>query len=94
MRGLGSVQEKPVAHRLCAQYHILGHGHHRHQHEVLVHHANAMGDGVTGAVDADLLSPDQDVALIGGIEAVEDVHQRGLAGSILAQQGMYFSLLQ
>ena len=38
------------------QHHVLGDGQHRHQHEVLVHHADARRDGVVGVWILDLLA--------------------------------------
>ena len=43
-------------------------------------------DGVGGPGDLDGLAVEQDLALVGLGEPVEDVHQRGLAGAVLAQQ--------
>ena len=34
---------------------------------------------------------DQDLALVRVVEAVEDVHQRGLPGAVLAKQRMYLT---
>ncbi len=39
----------------------------------------------------DLFAVQQDLALVGPVEAVEDVHQGGLAGAVLAEQGMYLA---
>jgi hypothetical protein len=39
-------------------------------------------------VDRDRLPVDADLTFVGLVEAVEDPHQRRLAGAILAQQGM------
>ena len=41
-----------------------------------------------GSCDVDDLAIEQDLALIGPGQAVEDVHERGLAGAVLAQQGV------
>ena len=90
---LGSIQENPVARGLDAQHHVLGDGHHRHEHEVLVHHADAARDGIVGGVDIHLFPADQDLAFIRLIQAVEDVHQGGLAGAVFPQQGMDLALL-
>ncbi len=42
--------------------------------KVLVHHADAEGDGVIGLGHVDLLAADEDIAFILVIEPVEDVH--------------------
>ena len=51
--------------RLDAEHHVLGDGEDGHQHEVLVHHADAGGDGVGRASERDRLAVDQDLALVG-----------------------------
>ena len=84
--GLGPVEEDRVGHRLVAQQDVLGDGEDRHEHEVLVDHADAAGDGVGRAGDLDRLAVEQDLALVRRGEAVEDVHQRGLARAVLAEQ--------
>ena len=55
-----------------------------HQHEVLVHHADARRDRRVGGMDGGFLAVDADRAGIGMVEAVEDRHQRRLAGAVLA----------
>ncbi len=76
-----------------AQNDVLEDGEIVDQHEVLVHHADAeregmagIGDGVGGAVDADL-------AAVGRVEAVEDRHQGRLAGAVLADDAMHGAAL-
>ena len=58
--GLGHAlgQQGPA---LGAEHHVLQHGERIDQHEVLVHHADAGGDGVVGAVDRGLGAVDEDV---------------------------------
>ena len=53
---------------------------------MLVDHADAAGDGVGRPGELDLLAVEQDLALVRPGEPVEDVHQRGLAGAVLAEQ--------
>ena len=68
--------------------------HHRDQHEVLVHHPDPAVDRVLGRVERDRLAVEPDLALVGLVEAVEDVHQRRLARAVLAQQRMHLALPQ
>ena len=68
---------------LASQHDVFEYGHGRHQHEVLVHHADAMGDGLRGPAQTDRLAVDQDLAAVGGVEAVEDGDEGGLAGAVL-----------
>ena len=53
------------------------------QHEVLVHHADAELQRMAGIGDVLELAVDEDLAAVGGVEAVEDRHQRRLAGAVL-----------
>ena len=71
-----------------AQGHVFRHGEDRDQHEVLVHHADAGGHGVAGSAEDDGFVVYQDLALGGLVQPVENVHQRGLAGAVLAEQAM------
>ncbi len=59
-----------------------------HEHEVLVDHADAAVDGVRWAGDLDGLPVEQDLARVRRGQAVEDVHERRLAGAVLAEQGV------
>jgi hypothetical protein len=74
---------------LGAEHDVFEDGEIIDQHEMLVHHADAerqrvaaVGDGMGSAVDADF-------AAIGSIEAVEDGHQRRLAGAVLADDAVH-----
>ena len=55
---------------------------------MLVDHPDAGAHRVAGAGEGDRLAVDQDLALVGLVEPVEHVHQRALAGAVLAQQGV------
>ena len=83
-----AVEEDRVGHRLLAEEDVLGDGQHRDEHEVLVDHADAAGDRVGGSGDLDRLAVEQDLALVRRRQPVEDVHQRRLAGAVLAEQGV------
>ena len=58
---------------------------------MLVDHADAQANGVGGRLDAHGLAVEQDRPGVGLIETVQDLHQRGLAGAVLAQQRMHFA---
>src|SRR5690606_24920280 len=58
------------------------------QHEVLVDHADAGPDRVLGALDPALFAVDPDRAPVGLVVAVEDVHERRLAGAVLADDAV------
>ena len=44
-----------------------------------------------GLRDVDRFAVESDLALVGPVEAVEDLHQRALAGTVLAQQGVHLT---
>jgi hypothetical protein len=50
------------------------------------HHADPSPDGVAGAFDLDGLVVHEDLALVRLQQSIQDVHQRGLAGAVLAEQ--------
>ena len=81
-------------HGLGREDDVLGDRHHRDQHEVLVDHADAVLDRGLRRAELGRLAVDQDLALVGPVEAVEDVHQRRLAGAVLAQQRVHLALAQ
>ena len=86
-RGRG-VDDPHRPDRLVAQGHGLGDGEDRHQHEVLVDHADPGGHGVARPGEGHGLAVDEDLALVRPVQAVQDVHEGGLAGAVLAQQGV------
>ncbi len=87
------VQQRPVG-RLGAQHQVLGHAHDRDEHEVLVDHPDAQVDRPPRGFDLHRLAVEQDLALVGLVEPVEDVHQRRLARAVLTQQRVDLPALQ
>ena len=73
---------------LAAEDDVLEHGEVVGEHEVLVDHADAGLDRVGRGGEAHLLAVDQHRALVGGLHAVEDLHQRRLAGAVLTADGV------
>ena len=69
---------------LGAQHQVLEHGEGVDQHEVLVDHADAVGDGVARARHLDRLAADPYLARIGAVEPVENAHQGRFAGTVFA----------
>jgi len=67
---------------------VLGDGGVAAQRDLLVHQADAQPHGMGRAVDAHIQAVERDRALVGLVDAVDDVHQRGLAGAVLAAQGV------
>ena len=84
----GLEVEGAAAGALRAEGHVLRDGEHRHQHEVLVHHADPGGHGVPGAPEGHLGAVHQDASPARPVQAVEDVHQGGLARPVLAEEAV------
>ena len=78
----GSKTPPPPARQ--TQRHVLGHGEARHELEVLVHHADAVAQGVRGRLERDRLAVDENLARVGLVQAVENLHQGALARAVLA----------
>ena len=55
---------------------------------MLVHHPHARVDRGARGAEPHLLALDQDLALVGVVEPVEDVHQRRLPRAVLAEERM------
>ena len=85
---LAAIEEDGIGHRLLAEQDVVGDRQHRHEHEVLVDHADAPADGVGRIVDRDGRAIEEDLAGVGRGQSVQDVHERGLAGPVLAEQGV------
>ncbi len=76
------------AARGVAHEDVLGHGELRVEAQLLVHRGHAGGLGLVGAVEADLLAIDADGAAVRLVHARDDLDERGLAGPVLADEGM------
>ena len=90
---LALVDERALR-RLSGEDDVLRHGHHRDEHEVLVHHADPRVDRLARRVDAQRFAVQPKLALVRVVEPVEDVHQRGLAGAVLSEKCVHFALAQ
>ncbi len=87
---LPSPRPDPVQ-RLGAEQHVLGDGEVVGEHEVLVHHADPGPDRVGGRAEPDGPAVDADRSLVRLLHAVEDLHQRRLAGAVLPAQGVHLA---
>ena len=86
-RALADVELHGVA-GLAAEDDVLPHREVVGQHEVLEDHADAGLDGVGRRAEVALPPFDDDRALVGPVGAVERLHQRRLAGPVLADDGV------
>ena len=62
-------------------------------HEILEDHAHAAAQRVEVVV-AQVVAVEQDAALVGVVEPRQQLHQRGLAGAVLADQRHHLARLQ
>ena len=71
---------------LAAEKDVLGDGQGRQDRLLLEDHGDAGIEGLARRSDVDRLAVDQNVALVGLIDAVQHLEQRGLAGAVLADE--------
>src|SRR4051794_435539 len=62
------------------------------EHEVLMHHPQSGGEGISRTVEPRRLAIDANGPGIRVIKPKEDVHQGRLAGAVLTEQGMNLAL--
>ena len=86
-----SPVDKQALGMLVAQNDVVKHRHGLHQHEVLVHHADAQLHRLTGRLDTNLLALQKDLTLGGLIQADQNIHQRGLTRAVFAQQRQHLA---
>ena len=72
--------------RLGAQIDVFADRQIGEQRLLLEHHADAFPVGVGGVLETGRFSGDHDLAGVGLIDAAENLHQRGFAGAVLADQ--------
>ncbi len=70
--GRGAAREQGAA--FGAEHHVFKHAERRHQHEMLVHHANAVADRLFRRADAHGFAVDANFSCVRFVEAVEDRH--------------------
>ena len=91
---LPPVDHAGHARRRGAEKDVLGHRQVRNEIQLLVDDANAERQRVARAVDVDRLAAHADLAAVLAIRAAENLHQRGLAGAVLAEQHVHFAGVQ
>ena len=86
---LGAGLVADAVQLLGAEHDVLEHGQVVGQHEVLEDHADAELDGVGGRAHRAPRAVDLDGAVVGLLHAVQDLHQRRLAGAVLAHDRVH-----
>jgi len=92
--GLGVVDEEPRLAGHHAQHHVLGDRETRHQHEVLVHHADPVRDGHGRRGETELFAADDDFAAGRLLKSEEHFHERGFAGAVFAHERVDLALAE
>ena len=91
--GGGHVQQG-AATGFSAKDDIFGHGEDGHEHKVLMHHADPVANRRAWPAHPHRLTAHQHLTGILLIQAVENVHQRGLPGAILTKQRQHLAVLE
>ena len=81
----GTPQQRAAFH---AEHNVFQHREGIDQHEMLMDHADAAGDRLLGVADRRRRAVDPDHAAVGPVIAVDDAHQRRLAGAVLADDAV------
>ena len=85
------VDQAEAVERLHAEMHVLRHRQVAHDREFLMHHADAGGRASRAERNAHRLAVEPHRALVLGMHAGDDLHQRALAGAVLADQAVDFA---
>ncbi len=80
------VEQPEAAGERMAEEDVLGDGELVEEHRLLVGRRDAAHEGDLGVADLDGRAVHQDLAGIGRVDAGEDLHQRRLAGAVLADE--------
>ena len=73
--------------RFPAEHDVLRDSKGGNEHKMLVNHADALGDHVFGVEVLHALAANIDVAGGRGLDAVQNIHQRGFTGAVFTDQG-------
>ena len=86
--GLGRLRPPGDEPPRGADEQVVHHAHRREVEGVLMQHAHAVTDGVGGRAQGHGLAVEQDLSAVGRLEARQDLHERALARSVLAQDSL------
>ena len=95
--GLGlhlPLAQHHAAHLLAAQEHVFGHGEVAAHVELLVDDGYARGLRLLGGEVPVGLALDLHIAAVAGVDAAQDLHQRGLARAVFAQKRHHLAASQ
>ena len=77
---------------VVAEHDVLRDRERRHETKMLVDHRDARVEGVARRMELSRLSEENDLPLVGAVQAREDVGERRLAGAVLSEQRMDLAL--
>src|SRR5262249_51121438 len=92
LRCLPEVQKWSPASVFLAEDDILGDCQHGYEHEMLMHHTNAVCHSVAGTAETDRGTVYDNLTLVRPGKAIENVHQRRLTSPIFSQQRVDLTL--
>ncbi len=81
-----ALRDERAAHRLPADVHVLRDREVGHHVQLLVDDRDPQLLGLQRAGQLDRLALEEDLSLVAGVDAGEDLHQRGLAGAVLTDE--------
>ena len=90
---LGHLVNVQPTRLLQTQDNVLRRAEHIHQLEMLMNHADAVTEGISGRADHDLLAVNVNLSLIRKINTGEHIHKGGLAAAVFSQQSQNLSLI-
>jgi hypothetical protein len=93
-RGEAGIIDHPAAPARIAKRQIFPHRQRVDELEMLMHHPDAGDDGLARGAEAHRRAIDENVSGVGSNQARQDVHQRRLAGAVLAQDPQDFACCQ
>ncbi len=82
--GARAVDDAAARHRFVPEDQVFEQREARDQHELLVHHADAARERIGRPRERDRFPIDDHRARVGPVDALQDAHQRGLAGAVAA----------
>ena len=85
---LAPIDQAAKNRGFARQYQVFQERQRRRKHELLMDHADAAREGVGRPIQPDRLIVEHDRPLVGNVDALQDAHQRRLAGPVAADDGV------